>query len=107
MEVINKNFTLYKSVIKLKVFHRNRIAHCKLVIIIFSVCLDTSECGDLESCNLVGEYEKTYQYVTLTKEDLLNYSINVYNDGNLLEIVSICCKLTNVILYVFVNIVNS
>ncbi|XP_073993244.1 tripeptidyl-peptidase II isoform X1 [Rhodnius prolixus] len=58
--------------------------------IMWNVCLDTSECGDLESCNLVGEYEKTYQYVTLTKEDLLNYSINVYNDGNLLEIVSIC-----------------
>ncbi|KAK9505195.1 hypothetical protein O3M35_009300 [Rhynocoris fuscipes] len=56
----------------------------------WNVCLDTSECGDLESCNLVGEYEKTYQYVPLTKEDLLNYTVNVYDDGNLLEIVSIC-----------------
>ncbi|XP_014239284.1 tripeptidyl-peptidase 2 isoform X2 [Cimex lectularius] len=56
---------------------------------VWRLCIDTSECGDLASCSLVGEYSKTYEFAPLTKEDVLNYSINVYDNGNLLEFVSL------------------
>ncbi|XP_067010836.2 tripeptidyl-peptidase 2 [Anabrus simplex] len=53
-------------------------------------CLDTSEKGDLGSCKLLGEYSKTQEFATLTQSDQLNYSVNVHNDGNTLEVVSMC-----------------
>lgn len=52
--------------------------------------LDTSEQGDLASCALLGTYSETLQYATLTKEDCLNYAVNIHDDGNLLEIVGSC-----------------
>lgn len=55
-------------------------------------CIDTSEEGDLENGILLGEYSKTHQYAPLTKVDQLNISINVHDDGNVLEIVGLCCK---------------
>lgn len=58
----------------------------------YRACLDTTETGDLDKAALIGEYSVTHEYATLTKEDQLNYSINVHNDGNILEIVSMCCK---------------
>ena len=54
--------------------------------------MDTTETGDLDKADLIGEYSVTHEYATLTKEDQLNYSINVHNDGNILEIVSMCCE---------------
>jgi tripeptidyl-peptidase-2 len=54
--------------------------------------VDTSESGDLSSCFLLGEYSLTQEFATLTKSDQLNYSINVHNDGNILEVVSMCCE---------------
>jgi len=53
-------------------------------------CVDTSESGDLASCDLLGEYSLTQDFATLTKSDQLNYSINVHEGGNILEIVSMC-----------------
>jgi len=55
-------------------------------------CVDTSESGDLASCDLLGEYSLTQDFATLTKSDQLNYSINVHEGGNILEIVSMCCE---------------
>lgn len=54
--------------------------------------MDTSESGDLSSCHLLGEYSLTQEFTSLTKSDQLNYSINVHNDGNTLEVVSMCCE---------------
>ncbi|KAL4219860.1 tripeptidyl-peptidase II Tpp2 [Mactra antiquata] len=51
-------------------------------------CVDTSEEGDLSSCKVLASYYKEKQYGTLTDDDMLNYSINIYNDGNTLEIVT-------------------
>ncbi|XP_050538045.1 tripeptidyl-peptidase 2 [Daktulosphaira vitifoliae] len=55
------------------------------------VCLDTSEIGDLESCKVMGEFSEdpknNYDYITTS--DFVCYSFNVYNDGNVLEIVSL------------------
>ncbi|XP_039278356.1 tripeptidyl-peptidase 2 isoform X2 [Nilaparvata lugens] len=57
---------------------------------IWRACLDTSLNGDLAACTLLGEYSKTQEYATLSSLDLLNYSINVFDDGNLLEVVGFC-----------------
>ncbi|CAM1330735.1 TPP2 (predicted), partial [Pycnogonum litorale] len=50
--------------------------------------IDTSQEGDLESCTLMGPYKETLKYGTLTELDMLNYGVNVYKDGDLLEIVA-------------------
>lgn len=55
-------------------------------------CVDTTEEGDLEKCPLLGEYSVTHEYAPLTTQDQLNFSINVHNDGNVLELVGLCCK---------------
>jgi len=54
-------------------------------------CLDTSETGDLASCKLMGEFSEdpvnNFDYITAS--DRMSYSFNVYNDGDVLEIVSL------------------
>lgn len=55
-------------------------------------CIDTSEKGELHNCPTLGEYSVTHEYVPLTQSDQLNISINVHDDGNVLEIVGLCCK---------------
>lgn len=54
--------------------------------------MDTSQSGDLASCDLLGEYSLTQDFATLNKSDQLNYSVNVFEGGNVLEIVGISCK---------------
>jgi len=58
-----------------------------------SACLDTSETGDLASCKLMGEFSEdpvnNFDYITAS--DRMSYSFNVYNDGDVLEIVSLGC----------------
>ncbi|XP_023235229.1 tripeptidyl-peptidase 2-like [Centruroides sculpturatus] len=54
----------------------------------WKAAVDISETGDLESCTLLSSYREMMQYAVLTSKDMLNYSINIYDDGNLLEIVS-------------------
>lgn len=55
-------------------------------------CVDTTEKGDLEKCRLLGEYSITHEYAPLTPTDQLNFSINVHNNGDTLELVGLCCK---------------
>lgn len=54
-------------------------------------CLDTSETGNLASCKLMGEFSEdpvnNFDYITAS--DRMSYSFNVYNDGDVLEIVSL------------------
>ncbi|XP_015173140.1 PREDICTED: tripeptidyl-peptidase 2 isoform X4 [Polistes dominula] len=57
---------------------------------VWRACIDTSEEGDLESGVYLGEYSVTKEYAPLTKEDQLNVTINVHDEGNTLEIVSLC-----------------
>lgn len=52
--------------------------------------VDTSGSGDLEGCEVLGTYRETLKYGTLTAIDNLHYAVNIYEDGNLLEIVSMC-----------------
>lgn len=55
-------------------------------------CLDTDMDGDLEKYPLMGEYSITHEYFPLTKSDQLNVSMNVHDDGNVLELVGLCCE---------------
>ncbi|XP_077513162.1 tripeptidyl-peptidase II isoform X1 [Amblyomma americanum] len=52
--------------------------------------VDSTQQGDLGSCTLLGSYSETLQYATLTKEDCLNYAVNIHDEGNLLELVGNC-----------------
>lgn len=56
----------------------------------WNIALDTSESGDLGKATLLGPYSETLKYATLNDHDRLNYGVNVHEDGNLLEIVSMC-----------------
>ncbi|XP_066956231.1 tripeptidyl-peptidase 2 isoform X3 [Macrobrachium rosenbergii] len=53
-------------------------------------CIDTSERGELESGIHLGEYRLCHQWSSLTEADQYNISVNVHNDGNILEIVGMC-----------------
>uniref|UniRef100_V5I9M9 Tripeptidyl-peptidase 2 n=1 Tax=Anoplophora glabripennis TaxID=217634 RepID=V5I9M9_ANOGL len=53
-------------------------------------CVDTTNDNDLTKCPLLGEYSITHDYAPLTPQDKLNFSINVHNNGNILELVAVC-----------------
>ncbi|XP_060515966.1 tripeptidyl-peptidase 2 [Cylas formicarius] len=53
-------------------------------------CVNTSETNDLSECPLLGEYGVTHEYLPLTKTDNLNFSFNVHDNGNILELVGVC-----------------
>ncbi|GAB6021153.1 hypothetical protein CHUAL_003784 [Chamberlinius hualienensis] len=52
--------------------------------------VDTTEKGDLHKCKVLGNYKETFEYGTFSVADMMNYSVNIHNDGNLLEIVGTC-----------------
>jgi tripeptidyl-peptidase-2 len=58
-------------------------------------CVDTTEQGDLERCHVLGEYSLTHEYFPLTSSDKLNFSMNVHDNGNILELVGLCCRCHN------------
>lgn len=76
----------------LKYFLQTLIFNLIFYIFCYRVCIDTSEEGNLETGVFLGEYTITRQYAPLIPEDQLNISINIHDDGNTLEIVSLCCK---------------
>lgn len=80
---IDKKYTDVGPVYDCIVFHDGEI---------WQACIDTTEEGDLVKAPLLGEYSKTHEYCMLTEADQLNVSINVHNNGNILEIVGLCCK---------------
>ncbi|XP_015124939.1 tripeptidyl-peptidase 2 isoform X1 [Diachasma alloeum] len=55
-------------------------------------CIDTSEEGNLEAGIHLGEYYLTQNYAPLTQQDQLNISVNIHNNGNILEIVGVCAS---------------
>ncbi|KAG7310304.1 hypothetical protein JYU34_003059 [Plutella xylostella] len=57
---------------------------------VWRACIDTSESGDLSSGPLLGEYSVTHEHTHLTPLDEMTVSINVHNEGNVLEVVGMC-----------------
>jgi len=47
----------------------------------------------------MGVYRETFDVGTLSEEDQLSYSINIYPEDNILEIVSMCCTFLNVTMF--------
>lgn len=46
--------------------------------------------GNLDKAIILGEYSLTHEVGSI--DDFLTISVNVHDDGNVLEIVGICCK---------------
>uniref|UniRef100_A0A5S6QUS5 Tripeptidyl-peptidase 2 n=1 Tax=Trichuris muris TaxID=70415 RepID=A0A5S6QUS5_TRIMR len=49
-------------------------------------CLDTSFTGNLESCRLMASYRIRNEYSTISESDIMTYSFNIHNNGEILEI---------------------
>lgn len=52
------------------------------------VAIDTNENGELADEKLLTNYRLEHQYATFGSEDLFNFAVNVYDEGNLLSIVA-------------------
>ncbi|EDV19912.1 uncharacterized protein TRIADDRAFT_61672 [Trichoplax adhaerens] len=50
--------------------------------------IDTTETGNLSKCTVLPEFRLQPVYGTFGEDDLLNYTISVYDDGNRLSIVT-------------------
>ncbi|XP_022341956.2 tripeptidyl-peptidase 2-like [Crassostrea virginica] len=51
-------------------------------------CVDTTERGDLSECKLLANYHEEHEFGTFSRMDMMNYTVNIYNDGNTLEVVT-------------------
>ncbi|GES95610.1 tripeptidyl-peptidase 2-like [Rhizophagus clarus] len=52
------------------------------------VVVDVDESGDLRGAPLLTDYHKELQYHTFSQEDLFNFSVNIYDEGNIVSIVT-------------------
>ncbi|CAO3593980.1 unnamed protein product [Absidia cylindrospora] len=51
--------------------------------------VDVKETGELRGQPALTDYRKELKYHTFGEEDLLNFSVNIYEDGNILSIVTL------------------
>ncbi|XP_078488477.1 tripeptidyl-peptidase 2 isoform X1 [Ciona intestinalis] len=54
----------------------------------FQACVDISLCGDLQSAPLLTSYSESQKFATISRAAMLNYSVNIYEEGKVLCIVA-------------------
>ena len=57
---------------------------------VWRAVIDTDEDGDLSDEKAMTNYRAEREFATFDEESLLNFAVNVYDDGNLLSIVADC-----------------
>ncbi|TRY75766.1 hypothetical protein TCAL_12592 [Tigriopus californicus] len=57
---------------------------------LWNVLIDTSETGELSEGIRLRPFRETGEFAPLTNDDRLNISVNVYEKGDIVEIVSMC-----------------
>ncbi|XP_026317866.1 tripeptidyl-peptidase 2 isoform X2 [Hyposmocoma kahamanoa] len=57
---------------------------------VWRACIDTSEAGELLAGVCLGEYSATHEHSHLTALDEMTVSVNVHEDGSVLEVVGLC-----------------
>ncbi|KAG0343413.1 tripeptidyl-peptidase II Tpp2 [Podila humilis] len=75
-----KNFSDPGPVYDVVVFHDGNV---------WRVAVDAKESGDLKHAPLLTNYKTERQYATFSNQDRCNYSVNIYDDGNMVSLVVI------------------
>ena len=57
---------------------------------VWTVIIDNTPDGNLEDALVLRPFCIAQEYGTLTKEDSLNVSVNIHNNGDIVEIVGLC-----------------
>ncbi|GAB1601216.1 tripeptidyl-peptidase 2-like, partial [Argonauta hians] len=82
IEILNnldKKHTDYGPVFDCIVFHDGET---------WRACVDTTEKGQLDQCELLASFREERKYSRLSYADMLNFSVNIHNNGTVLEIVT-------------------
>lgn len=64
--------------------------------------IDTTENGDLANAVHIGEYTKTHEVKNLN--DHFSVSVNVHDEGNVLEVVGLCCEYCFLFVFIILTV---
>jgi tripeptidyl-peptidase-2 len=74
-----KSYKDYGPIVDCVVFHDGDV---------WRAVVDTTEDGDLSKAKVLTDYYREHQYATFSEKDMMNYCVNIYENGNILSIVT-------------------